>query len=133
MADDEFDGALDNEHEENEDKDMKDKVRRIERKFNAFLDDIADDVIEPELLEKVGKTILKKLRKAGVSPGFMSIKSFALGFDFGMSSTMQLEGGVAHLMIAIHRYVKERTPKKAQVEIDITKSLPLEDHGEETK
>lgn len=123
----EFEDELDDDKGDDE---MREKMRRVERKFDRFLDDIAEDVIEPEVLAKVERKILKLLHEAGVPATFGNIKAFSAGFDFGMKSTMKLEGNVAQLMIAIHRFVKEKEAKKPKVEIDITKSLPLPpEHG----
>lgn len=126
--DDELEDELDEQHRE-----IHARMNRVDKKFKAFLEDIADDVMEPELLEKIEKKVRKRMNALGVPVTLTTLKAFSDGFEFGMTSTMKLEGNVAQLFIGLKKVVKDREAKKPKVEIDITKSQVLPPEEEKGK
>lgn len=125
-------GKRDDDEEEDEDEDeevvsedIKRRVNRIERRFQTFLEDIADDVLEPKTLEKIERKVAGKMRGVGSAPTLANLRLFAEAFEFGMSSTMKLGGSVAQLLIGIRKIVKDKESKTLRSKIDITKSKPL--------
>ncbi len=108
-------------------------MKRIKDKFQKFIADVADDMLEPGQVELIAKNMDKKLRSAGVLPNLSTMKAFAEGFDFGVLSSMQLEERVAMVMAGIRKVIKDKTGVKPKLDIDITKSKPLppepEDNG----
>lgn len=65
------------------DKDKNNK-KIVEEKFNAFLSDIAKDLLDKDDLDAIGKIVRMRLTKNGCTPGLPGIKAFFQGFEFGV-------------------------------------------------
>lgn len=139
---DDFEDELENEDEEHdadcghtpeEHAEQRRRFKSAENKMEKFLADIAEDVIDDELLAKIERHVLKSLKQGNVVPTLATIKALEIGFGLGMKSTMKLKGDVAQMLMGIKRVVQVREAKKSKVEIDITKSkvLPPQDGPQE--
>ncbi len=115
-------GHTDAEHAEMK-KQALEKRARLQKNFKKFLADNAEDMLDDGMFEKIQKSVAKHLRDANASASYTSLKIFHEGFVFGMMTQLNVGSESSRVMAGINRMIKDKEPKKTQ--IDITKSMPL--------
>lgn len=69
--------------------DSEEKERRIRRKMENFMAEIADEALEPELLDKIEQLMHGRITQQAKAPYNLStMRAFVAGFDLGIQSTM---------------------------------------------
>lgn len=101
------------------------KIQRIQKNFRQFLIDNADDMFDPELMQKLQKRVEKSLSRQQLTPTLTNLKAFMQGYEFGVMTQMNLGDESARVFAGLNKIVSDRQKKVGKV--DISASKPLED------
>lgn len=98
------------------------KHKRIVKKMDAFMADVAIDIMDDGAFEDLTKKVKKELSDLGVPFTTANLKTFVQGVTFGVGAIVALgQGGLAPVLAGLKKLVADMdTPKNAAVDAAMT-------------
>lgn len=123
----EFEDVLDEdaEGEANMPADRRAKLDNIHKKVESLMGEAAEVMLDPELLLKIEDKVVRVMSRKKINPTIANLKVFLLAFQFGLASKSALGNDGISIAMGIRHMIDKKEKAKPKMDIDITKSKPL--------
>lgn len=100
--------------------------RRIAKKMDTFMNDVAEDLFTEKDLANLYQVITSRLRKEGAGTTLPYLKAFNEGFEFGVYASSEQGSNSVQLIAGMKRIAKL---KQEDIKRLATKALDKEDNS----